>query len=491
MHRVAASHAKKLVGRIFRASSPNGRFTVGAKAIDGRRFERIEAVGKNLFAWFGGRKADGRDAVVVHVHFGMSGRWGVFDRKGAPEPTPTTRLRLEDDGLVSHVSAMTVQHGGHDLYTSKRSKLGHDGLRTDADPDELWAKVAASRKCVGKLLMDQSFFAGVGNIYRAEILFKAGVHPNILGTALSRAEFDRIWTHTVKLLQRGFMCGSILTVDPDEAIRLGRPRMRRYIYNQSKCGRCSGPVRSWSMASRTCYACPSCQPLDSTRSDEGGAKAANAGPVKVFNSHCAGESLVERLLQPKKLRVAELRAELELRGLSRVGRKAILVARLLDSVWACGGCGQRNPYLAQVCAVCGTSASKARAKTEPELAEVAALPMPGTDGIPAIRSARAAVADKVSAGEKLNVEHVADLDMTGTGRSTEWTNVGSKAKRLKRRTGPVKQEFASSDPIAVSFGARQVKRRRRVVQKKSKTGKAKARASRNRRTKGKAVAVVS
>ncbi len=60
-------------------------------------------------------------------------------------------------------------------------------------------QVSSSKKTIGLLLMDQSVFAGPGNIYRAEILFKAGVHPNVKGTELGRERFDRVWHHTVTL----------------------------------------------------------------------------------------------------------------------------------------------------------------------------------------------------------------------------------------------------------------------------------------------------
>ena len=108
MHRVAAAHSKRLVGKAFKASSPNGRFTDGARAINGRTFSKIEAVGKNLFAFFA---AANQPDVVMHVHFGMSGRWSVADASSAKEDTPTTRLRLEGHGIVSQLSAMTVAHG--------------------------------------------------------------------------------------------------------------------------------------------------------------------------------------------------------------------------------------------------------------------------------------------------------------------------------------------------------------------------------------------
>ncbi|EGB07527.1 hypothetical protein AURANDRAFT_14007, partial [Aureococcus anophagefferens] len=255
VHRVATRHRSKLVGKTFRASSPNARFAEGAALIDGKEFAGIEAVGKNLFAWFG----SGADEVCVHVHFGMAGNWAVFDAADEPETTATTRLRLAGHGVVSHLSAMTVAHGTRDgLYAEKRRKLGEDPLRDDADPERLWGKVAASKKSIGALVMDQSCFTGPGNIYRAEILFKAGVHPDRPGNSLSRDEFDLIWHHTVELLKRGYATGSILTVDKEDERKYGQ--IRRYIYNKAKCPKCGSRVVSWDIAARTAYACETCQP---------------------------------------------------------------------------------------------------------------------------------------------------------------------------------------------------------------------------------------
>merc|ERR1712032_1734495 len=108
VHRVATFHRATLVGKTFRASSPNGRFTDGAAKIDGRLFRQIEAVGKNLFAFFG---IQDDTEVVVHVHFDMAGAWPVWDAADAPSPTTTTRLILEGHGLIAHLSAMTVTAG--------------------------------------------------------------------------------------------------------------------------------------------------------------------------------------------------------------------------------------------------------------------------------------------------------------------------------------------------------------------------------------------
>ena len=160
VHRVARNIKSLLVGKRFRASSPNGRFKTGAEAIDGQTLYRVEAVGKNLFTFWG----DPSSPVVVHVHFGMSGAWSIHT-KNPPATRETTRLLLENgDGLTSQLSAMTCDHAGTELYQNKRLKLGQDPLRDDADPEVLWDKVSKSKKSIGLLLMDQSYFCGPGNV---------------------------------------------------------------------------------------------------------------------------------------------------------------------------------------------------------------------------------------------------------------------------------------------------------------------------------------
>ncbi|KAG2430005.1 hypothetical protein HYH02_013833 [Chlamydomonas schloesseri] len=136
----------------------------------------------------------GGDVVVMHVHFGMSGAFRTMELPGLP-PTDTTRLELlhKGAGLVAHLSAMTVAHGGPAFYVTKAAALGQDPLREDADKEVLWAKVQKSKKPIGLVLMDQTLIAGVGNIYRAEILYKARVHPEAPAASISREQFDRIW----------------------------------------------------------------------------------------------------------------------------------------------------------------------------------------------------------------------------------------------------------------------------------------------------------
>ena len=315
-HRLAILHRAKLVGKAFKATSPNGRFSEGAKAISKRTLSRIEVIGKNLFYFFD-------TDTVLHFHFGMSGRFSVWNEAEAEAPKETTRLELRGHGLVGHLSAMTVQHGDLELYEKKKQALGEDPVRDDAVATRAWEKVRASKKSIGALVMDQSVVAGVGNIYRAELLYKAGLHPDTPGNMLTEAQWDAVWHHAKDLLMRGVVSGSIITVDPEE--NLPAPWTRRYIYNQSSCGRCRGRIVSWSIQNRTAYACPTCQPR---KWDSSSLSAPTMKPAVVFPSHCARDDLATLLKTPEKLTMKQLKTVLESRGqeIKSSAKKAELVA---------------------------------------------------------------------------------------------------------------------------------------------------------------------
>ena len=93
----------------------------GAQAINQQPLSRIEVHGKNLFYFFG----EGDATVVLHIHFGMSGRFKTVVRGDTlPEPRETTRLVLIGDKVVAQLSAMIVQHGGLGAHA------GSDEVRT-------------------------------------------------------------------------------------------------------------------------------------------------------------------------------------------------------------------------------------------------------------------------------------------------------------------------------------------------------------------------
>ena len=124
----------------------------------------------------------------MHVHFGMSGRFGVFAADTAPEVTAKTRLRLEGHGMVALLSAMTVDLVDESTYWRKQ-KLTKPACDVEFDDGTLWSKFSSSRKSVGGAA--PNMFAGAEH-RRAEILYKAGVHPDEPCSPLARSA-PRVW----------------------------------------------------------------------------------------------------------------------------------------------------------------------------------------------------------------------------------------------------------------------------------------------------------
>ena len=209
LHRLARSLHRTFAGEAVASSSPQGRFDSGAQILTGRVLEEAEAYGKHLFVAF-----EGDD--VVHVHLGLYGTM-LRAKAPAPEPRGAVRWRLESSTWYADLRGPTacdlVGPHGRDAIVAR---LGPDPLRADADPERAKSRILGSRAHVGTLLMDQSVLAGVGNIYRAELLYRHGVSPFLEGRLLKPAVFDAMWADLVLLMKDGVRRGRIVTVDPSD-----------------------------------------------------------------------------------------------------------------------------------------------------------------------------------------------------------------------------------------------------------------------------------
>ena len=129
-----------------------------------------------------------------------------------------------------------------------------------------FASLARRSTAIGAVLLDQSAISGIGNVYRSELLFLGGIHPDRPAHDLTENEAADLWRRSVDLLRIGERLGRIVTVDPREvgaarAEDLPKP-LRLYVYKRSHqpCRRCGADIRSWESAGRTVWACPQCQP---------------------------------------------------------------------------------------------------------------------------------------------------------------------------------------------------------------------------------------
>ncbi|HEU0042740.1 MAG TPA: zinc finger domain-containing protein, partial [Jiangellaceae bacterium] len=147
------------------------------------------------------------------------------------------------------------------------ARLGADPLRAD-DPGAALARIGRSRTSIGVLLMDQSVLAGVGNVYRAEVLFRAGLDPALPGREVDGQVLSGIWADLCDLMTRGVEIGRIDTVRPEhEPAAMGRPPRvddhggEVYVYRRAgqPCHICSDEIRVRVVAGRNLFWCPTCQ----------------------------------------------------------------------------------------------------------------------------------------------------------------------------------------------------------------------------------------
>ncbi|WP_330457840.1 Fpg/Nei family DNA glycosylase [Streptomyces sp. NBC_00820] len=261
IHRLASDYADRFTGTPTLVTSPQGKFSDAAGLLNGAELTRTEAHGKHLFLGF-------RDADWVHIHLGLFGKVD-FGPAPAPPPADTVRLRLAN--ATSYVDLRGPTTCALITDGEKRAvheRLGPDPLRQDADPGAAYARVRRSRTTIAALLMDQKVIAGVGNVYRAEVLFRHGIDPYRPGRDITPAEWDLIWTDLADLMREGVRLGRIDTVRPAHTPEaMGRPPRvddhggEVYVYRRADrpCHICGDEIRTAGLAARNLFWCPTCQ----------------------------------------------------------------------------------------------------------------------------------------------------------------------------------------------------------------------------------------
>lgn len=268
LRRLADDLGAAFADRRVRVSSPQGRFAAEARQLDGAVLEGADAAGKHLFLEFAGDR-------VVHVHLGLIGGFAVHTGvEEVPEPVGQVRLRLataDETGPAAYADLRGATRC--DLVTGERrdevvASLGPDPLRPGDTVDRAWERIRRSPRPIGDLLMDQAVLAGVGNVYRAEVLFRQRLDPLRPGRTLRRSQVQAIWDDLVALMAEGVRVNRIDTVRPEHTPEaMGRAPRRDdhggevYVYRRAgqPCWVCGSRVRSEVLAGRNLFWCARCQ----------------------------------------------------------------------------------------------------------------------------------------------------------------------------------------------------------------------------------------
>jgi endonuclease-8 len=238
IHR-AAWRLQPLVGERVEVETPHPRAaaTGVADQLDGRRLERVEAVGKNLLLSFEG-------GLVLRSHLRMSGRWTVRARGAAGRGRPWLVLRGG--------AREAVLWNGPVLELNKRAvrRLGPDILATPPDFERMVANVRRDdgERAIGNVLLDQGVVAGIGNVWKTEALWLARVSPWRAAGDVTDEELRSVLGAAAELMRRSLESGTD----------------RRAIYRAASrpCPRCRTAIESRGQGdnNRTAYWCPKCQP---------------------------------------------------------------------------------------------------------------------------------------------------------------------------------------------------------------------------------------
>ncbi len=327
VHRITRQFERNFVGHVVRASSPQGRFAQGAAELDGRRMTDARAVGKQMFLGFEGDRwlrvhlgmygawdfaGDIRmDATIASANgrMGQTNQQGtfleqpnpdavVFDAAGEnslhsigaprrtrlrmsesekegneladfpPEPVGQVRVRLLTETVSADLRGPTACEVLDPAQVERVvAKLGPDPLIDpgQAAEDRFAASVLKKPTPIGLLLMDQNVVAGIGNVYRAELLFRARQNPHTPGRLVPEAHVRHLWRDWAKLLRIGVETGQMMTMDDldPEAYRAAMANRadRHWVYKREglPCRVCGTNIALEEMGARKLYWCPYCQ----------------------------------------------------------------------------------------------------------------------------------------------------------------------------------------------------------------------------------------
>ncbi|WP_345802741.1 DNA-formamidopyrimidine glycosylase family protein [Microbacterium sp. AZCO] len=326
VHRIARQFDRNVVGRAVRASSPQGRFAEGAEVLDGRIAEGVRAVGKQMFLGFEGdtwlrvhlgmygawdfageivadptiASANGRlgqtnqrgtffedEAILdaagensltsigaprkARVHVRMSEQTTGLPEEDGEWPPPVVgqvRLRLLTDVTCADLRGPTAcQLQTPDEVVATIAKLGPDPLVDDVEQGEERFTSVVRRKPtpIGLLLMDQAVVSGIGNVYRAELLYRARLDPHTPGRDVPEELVRELWRDWVKLLAIGVETGQMMTMDdldPDQwRAAMANRDDRHWVYRRAglPCRTCGTEILLEEMGARKLYWCPFCQ----------------------------------------------------------------------------------------------------------------------------------------------------------------------------------------------------------------------------------------
>jgi endonuclease-8 len=272
LFRTAAGLRPYLVGRRVVTARTGGPGALPkVERIVGREITAVEALGKNLLIRFD-------NGLEIRTHLKMTGSWHRY-RPGEPWRRPPARARLviEVPGAVAvcfDAPVVELLEQRAESIHSSLGRLGPDLLAPDFDPADAVRRLRDQSRAatpIGEALVDQRALAGIGNVYKSEVLWLERVAPSTRVADLDDETLTRLVGTAQRLLRANAERGG-----GPERVTTGAERGRvgpLYVYGRTgrPCRRCGTPISSTRQGRelpRTTYWCPTCQPLGALASAE-------------------------------------------------------------------------------------------------------------------------------------------------------------------------------------------------------------------------------
>ncbi len=265
IHRAANKIRKALEGQVIEdVEITIPRYLSRRQDFLGKTVNRVEARGKALLIHF--------DNFVMYSHNQLYGRWTVNLEKTAPKKwNRSLRIALTTKKHTCRLWSATDiilmeewELSGHPYL----AKLGPDVVVKQTSTTDLIEHMNLDkfkRRRLKTLLLDQGFFAGIGNYLRSEVLFTSGLHPDRTISSLTDEEKVRLAEQALVLSRQSYDVPGI-TVDLelyDQLLSLGlkRSRARHWVFtrNELPCHRCGNLIIHTRPGGRRLDYCPECQ----------------------------------------------------------------------------------------------------------------------------------------------------------------------------------------------------------------------------------------
>jgi endonuclease-8 len=235
--------------------------------IAGRIVEKCESAGKHLLIYFSGD-------LILRTHMRMNGSWHIYRHDDRWWRGPQQmRVRIDTADWIAVAFNVPVAEFVTPAQLAKASpvaQLGPDLLGAAFDRDEAVRRIVASgARPIANTLLDQRIVSGIGNVYKSEVLFMTGVHPEVPSSAIAAATLERMMDIARSLLKDNVIDSASPRIQTYRNLRQSNPATGHdeslWVYGRrdKPCRKCGTPIamKKMGLEARSTYWCPNCQQL--------------------------------------------------------------------------------------------------------------------------------------------------------------------------------------------------------------------------------------